>query len=272
MNQATRGAFDTEQSVHLPTPPSSVTTSLRAINARLGHYTLRLAQDDAEIREAQRLRYKVFVDEFGAEICSDLPGHDIDYFDNFCDHLIVRDEDSGRVVGTYRILPPHAARALDGYYSEKEFRLDRLDALRSQMVEVGRSCIHRDYRSGAVIGLLWSGLASYMAQGNYGYLIGCASVPMPDGGHNAANIYRALDSAHRAPDDYATFPLNRLPVERLGSELKPEIPPLIKGYLRAGAWICGEPAWDPQFNCADLLVLLPMSRLQSRYAKHYGRT
>jgi putative hemolysin len=239
------------------------------LSMRLGHYTLGFAGTEEELREAQRLRFKVFADEFGAEICSGVPGHDIDYYDDFCDHLIVRDLDAGRVVGTYRILPPVAAQAVGEYYSEKEFNIERLEALRPQLVEVGRSCIHRDYRSGAVIALLWQGLAAYMAEGNYRYLMGCASIGMADGGHNAANVYRSLDAQFRAPQEYSTFPLNRLPIERLGNDQDAVIPPLIKGYVRAGAWICGEPAWDPQFNCADVLVLMPMSQIGPRYARRF---
>lgn len=257
----------------LPPPASlaQVRPTRSGIMARLGNYTIGLATTTDEVREAQRLRYKVFVDEYGADIRSGIPEHDIDYYDEFCEHLIVRDVDTGRVVGTYRILPPHAARAVGQYYSEKEFHLDGLEALRPTLVEVGRSCIHRDYRGGAVISLLWSGLARYMAEGNYDTLMGCASVGMADGGHNAANLYRALDEHSRGPVEYGVHPLNRLPVERLGDGQTPVVPPLVKGYLRAGAWVCGEPAWDPQFNCADLFILLPMSRLKHRYARHFGK-
>lgn len=239
------------------------------VSARLGHYALSLAMTEGEIREAQRLRYKVFAEEFGAHLVSTIEGHDIDYYDDFCDHLIVRDLESGRVVGTYRILPPHAARAVGSYYSESEFSFERFEALRPQLVEVGRSCIHRDYRSGAVISMLWSGLASYMSQGNYSYMVGCASIGMADGGHNAANVCQSLDVSTRAPAEYSAFPLNRLPIEQLANGSAPVVPPLIKGYLRAGAWICGDPAWDPHFNSADLLVLLPMSQLKHRYARHF---
>ncbi len=239
------------------------------VQARLGNYSLGLASSESEVREAQRLRYKVFAEEFGAHLVSAIDGHDIDYYDDFCEHLIVRDLESGRIVGTYRILPPHAARAVGSYYSESEFSLERLENLRPQLVEVGRSCTHRDFRGGAVISLLWSGLASYMSQGNYSHLIGCASISMSDGGHNAANLYRSLADDALAPAEYRSFPLNRLPVEALANGLEPVMPPLVKGYLRAGAWVCGEPAWDPQFNSADLLVLLPMNQLKHRYARHF---
>lgn len=117
-------------------------------------YTVALARSEEEVREAQRLRYKVFVEELGAHVKTRIASHDIDHFDPFCDHLIVRESHADRIVGTYRILSPQAARRVGGYYSENEFCLTRLQHLRGRMVEVGRSCIHPDYRSGAVITLL----------------------------------------------------------------------------------------------------------------------
>jgi putative hemolysin len=232
-------------------------------------FRVSLARDEAEIQEAQRLRYKVFAEELGARLTCRIPGHDTDMFDPYCEHLIVRDETSGKVVGTYRILPPDAAQRVGGYYSESEFSLTRLQHLRSRMVEVGRSCIHPDYRSGGVIAMLWSGLAEYMVTRGHDYLIGCASISMADGGHNASNIYQQLSENYQAPAEYRVFPKHGLPFEHLANGQKAVIPPLVKGYLRAGAWVCGDPAWDPDFNSADLLVLLPMSRISDRYVKHF---
>jgi len=227
-----------------------------------------LAHSETEILEAQKLRYRIFADELGARLPSRTPGVDHDLYDPYCDHLIVRDEDSNRVVGTYRILPPDAARRVGGYYSETEFDLTRLQLLRESMVEIGRSCIDPDYRTGGTIALLWSGLARYMAQGNYRTLIGCASIGMADGGHIAANLYSRLGE-HMAPPEYRVFPRHPLPVERLFNDQPAELPPLIKGYLRAGAYVGGEPAWDPDFNTADLLIMMPMSRVDERYARHF---
>ena len=232
-------------------------------------YTVALARSEEEVREAQRLRYKVFVEELGAHVKTRLPGHDIDHFDPFCEHLIVRESHADRIVGTYRILSPDAARRVGSYYSESEFYINRLQNLRSRMVEVGRSCIHPDHRSGAVITLLWAGLADYMVSNNYEYLMGCASIGMADGGHNAANLFAQLDPAHMAPAEYRSFPLHGLPFERLANSQPVLVPPLIKGYLRVGAWVCSEPAWDPDFNTADLLLLLPMSRMNPRYMRHF---
>jgi len=228
-----------------------------------------LATSESEILAAQKLRYRVFAEEMGARLPTRTPGVDRDMFDPHCHHLLVRDEENGKIVGTYRILPPEAARLMRSYYSESEFDLTRLQHLRPRMVEVGRSCIDADYRSGAVIALLWSGLARYMMENRHDYLIGCASIGMVDGGHNAANIYAGLGRECLAPSEYRVFPRCPLPLDRLTTGDKAELPPLIKGYLRAGALVCGEPAWDPDFNTADLLMMLPMSRVADRYARHF---
>ena len=226
-----------------------------------------IATDADEIIEAQRLRYRVFAGEMGAKLPTRIPGVDHDIYDPWCEHLVVRDDKSGEVVGTYRILSPVNARRV-GYYSENEFDLTRLQHLRPQLVEIGRSCVHPDFRSGATIALLWGGLAQYMLENGYDYLMGCASVSMADGGHAAASLYRRLAN-HLGPVEYRVFPRCPLPLAALRQDEPAETPPLIKGYLRAGAWICGEPAWDPDFNTADLPILMPMSRVEGRYAKHF---
>jgi putative hemolysin len=117
--------------------------------------------------------------------------------------------------------------------------------------------------------MLWSGLAEFMRTRNYDSLMGCASIGMADGGHNAANLFQQLAPSYMAPAEYSVFPCHRLPVERLANGQPASVPPLIKGYLRAGAWVCGEPAWDPDFNTADLLLLLPMARMNPRYVRHF---
>ncbi len=236
-----------------------------------GRLTFSLARSVAEVAEAQRIRFKVFGEEMGANLPSAGLGLDIDRFDEFCDHLLVRDHDNSKVVGTYRILPPEQARIAGGYYSETEFDLSRLMHLRDRMVEVGRSCVHPDYRNGATITQLWSGLADYIGKHNHEYLIGCASISMGDGGHYAASVYNKVHKLHGAPAEYHVFPHCRLPLESLNRDLDVIIPPLIKGYLRLGAYVAGEPAWDPDFNCADLFILLPVSRMNARYAKHFMR-
>ena len=238
----------------------------RRIYAR--NLSVGLAESEREILEAQKLRYRVFGQEMGAKLPSRVPGVDQDIYDPYCDHLVCRNEDSGEIIGTYRILSPEKARKIGGYYTENEFDLTRLQHLRPRLVEVGRSCVHPDYRTGATITLLWSGLARYMLENGHEYLVGCASISMADGGHAAAALYNQLQD-HLSPLEYRVFPRCPLPLEALRNDVKAETPPLIKGYLRAGAWICGEPAWDPDFNTADLPVLLPMSKVDARYAKHF---
>jgi putative hemolysin len=230
-----------------------------------------IAETAEVIRAAQRLRHHVFAEELGAKLSSDIPGVDQDAFDPLCKHLVVRDEASGEVVGTYRILTPENARRI-GYYAEGEFDLTRLEALRPRLVEIGRSCVHPDHRTGVTITLLWAGLARFMREHGYDYLMGCASVAMADGGHRAASLYTALSTgpgSHLSPAEYRVFPRCPLPLDALRRDLVVEPPPLIKGYLRAGAWVCGEPAWDPDFNTADLPILMPMARVSDRYAKRF---
>ena len=121
---------------------------------------------------------------------------------------------------------------------------------------------------GAVL-LLWSGIAEYMVDHGYDYLIGCASISMADGGHVAASVYKRIKRDHMSPVEYRVFPRCPLPLDALNGDLNAPTPPLIKGYLRLGAYVCGAPAWDPDFNTADLLILLPFSRITPRYRKHF---
>lgn len=235
------------------------------------HYSVGFALNEGEVEEAQRLRYRIFAEELGARIRTRKAGVDSDFYDPHCEHLIVRDEQAGKIVGTYRILTPTAAKTVGSYYTENEFDLTRLQHLRSAMVEVGRSCIDPDYRQGAVITLLWGKLAEFMQLHGYRYLIGCASIGMADGGHNASNLFVQMIDAHIAPLEYRVFARTRLPYEQLVTGHAAEVPPLLKGYLRAGAWVCGDPAWDPDFNTADLPLLLPMERISPRYARHFLR-
>ena len=220
-------------------------------------------------RAAQALRWQVFAEELGARLRARTPGIDEDEFDVHCEHLVVRDEDRGEVVGTYRLLAPEAARRVGSYYSETEFDLTRLRGLRARLVEAGRSCIHPEYRDGAVIALLWAGLARYMVGRGYGYLAGCASMSMGDGGHAAASVHARIRAQHLAPVEFQVFPRCALPLDELDASRPAAAPPLLRGYLRAGAWICGEPAWDPDFNTADFFVLLSLAKLAPRYARHF---
>jgi putative hemolysin len=230
---------------------------------------VQIARTVCEVRAAQRLRYEVFATEMGARLNGPEAGVDEDRFDAHCDHLLVREAGSGDVVGTYRILGPRAAERAGGYYSEQEFDFTRLTPLRSTLVEIGRFCVRADHRTGSAITLLWACLARYMLAGGHAFLVGCASLSMADGGRTAASAYRRIAARHLSPPEYRAEPFRRLP-RQCAEDVPPvELPPLIRGYLKVGAYVCGEPAWDADFNTADLLMLLPLAQLNPRYARHY---
>ena len=230
-----------------------------------------------EVREAQRLRHQVFAQEMGARLPVTVPGHDIDLFDDYCEHLLVRATATRAVVGTYRVLTPAQARRVGSTYSDTEFDLTRLRGVRERMVELGRSCVHADHRHGGVIMALWGALAGFMVNNRLDMMIGCASIPMHHegphgrvgGGHAAASIWRQVSRTHLAPIDFHVRPRLPLPVEQLDDSLDVEPPALIKGYLRLGAKVLGPPAWDPDFNAADLPMFMRIADLPSRYRRHF---
>ena len=232
-------------------------------------YTVTLARDESDVRAAQRLRHDVFAAEMGALLSSPQPGLDIDAFDAHCDHLLVRDTTSGDIVGTYRLLPPERAAVAGRLYSESEFDLGPLAGIRPGLVEVGRSCVHPDHRDGAVIGLIWAGIARYMVEGGHEWLAGCCSIPLADGGALAAGTWDRVKTKYLAPDEYRVRPLLPWSAEGVARTGRTELPPLLRGYLRLGAWVCAEPAHDPDFGVADLYVLLSMRRVDPRYLRHF---
>ncbi|GAA2313769.1 GNAT family N-acetyltransferase [Streptomyces hawaiiensis] len=231
-------------------------------------YTVALARNEEDVRAAQRLRHDVFAGELGALLAGPRPGLDADSFDAYCDHLLVREETTGQVVGTYRLLPPERAAVAGRLYSEGEFDVTALDGIRPQLVEVGRSCVHPDHRDGAVISLIWAGIARYMVDRGHEWLAGCCSVPLADGGTLASATWDRVSARHLSPEEFRVRPLlpwtpGPPPATRV------ELPALLRGYLRLGAWVCGAPAHDPDFGVADLYVLLPMSRVNERYLRHF---
>jgi putative hemolysin len=235
-------------------------------------FEVRLAANRREIEEAQRLRFQVFFEELGARAASARPGRrtllDIDEYDADCEHLLVRELSSLQVVGCYRIMRPEIAFKRGSYYSDSEFDLSRLLHLKANMAEVGRACIHPEYRTGSVIMLLWSGLAKFMMGNGIQHVIGCASVSLADGGANALAIHAMAQSEWLSPSEYRVFPRHPYPLRGQFSAL-PQLPPLIKGYARLGAWIGGDPAWDPDFNTADFFTLLSLDRMPQKYMKHF---
>ncbi len=241
------------------------------------------SQDD--VREAQRLRFRVFSTEMGAKLDhadSASKGLDVDRFDPFCEHLLVRaiDPDTGgrgAVVGTYRLLSPSQARAAGGYYSDTEFDLAPLAALRPRAVELGRSCVHADWRLGGVILGMWSALAEYMLRRGLDTMIGCASIGMADGPGPALSLWERLRQTHLTQSEWQVRPLCPLPgangIALANSSATTralrDAPPLIKGYLRCGARVLGPPAHDAAFNTADLPMMMRLQDMAPRYRQHF---
>ncbi|MCX2968179.1 MULTISPECIES: GNAT family N-acetyltransferase [Streptomyces] len=233
-----------------------------------GDYEVSVAHTTDQVRAAQRLRHQVFGEEMGARLHTPLPGHDIDAVDEVADHLLVTERATGAVVGTYRLLPPGRA---DRLYSDSEFDLTALAPLRPALVEAGRSCVHPEHRTGTVIDLLWSALARYVLLSGHRYLAGCASVPLTDGGRAADAAWQLAHGKHACPPELRVTPHRpwhpaHPPAERPHYA---DLPPLLRGYLRVGAWLCGPPAHDPEFHTADFFTLLPLDRMSDRYRRYF---
>jgi putative hemolysin len=254
---------------------------------RLGSIEVRIASGAADIRAAQALRYQVFFEEMGAAIVpSSESALDVDDYDQICDHLLAIHHDldgSSRVVGTYRLLRQGVAEANRGFYSSGEYDLGNLlrhcpaaEAGAGQLLELGRSCVAREHRNSATIGLLWRGIATYLEQHDVRFMFGCASLHGTDPSvHAAALSY--LAHHHLAPEPLR---VRALPEQLVAMDILPPgaydaartarlLPPLLKGYLRVGAMV-GEGAFiDRQFNTVDVFVLMPIDRIASRYAARF---
>ena len=259
--------------LHRPLQPHHLQNQQIVAPAGRSSIEVSWAKHQDEVREAQRLRFDVFATEMGARLQTTIPGHDIDSFDNFCEHLLVRDVKTKRVVGTYRALTPAQAKRVGSTYSDTEFDLVRLRALRPHMVELGRSCVHIDYRQGGVIMALWGALAEFMVRNQLHTMIGCASIPMLHNGivsgDAAASIWRQVKSKHLATIEHQVTPRLPLPIEQFDGSIDAAPPALIKGYLRLGAKVLGAPAWDPDFNTADLPMMMRISDMPDRYRRHF---
>lgn len=239
------------------------------VSAAAGTYATSMAGTREEIRAAQRLRHRVFAEERGARLSTTLPGHDVDGFDDIADHLVVTEQATGEIVGTYRLLPPGRSERL---YSDGEFDLRGLPVhIRRTMIEAGRACVHHDHRSGAVINAMWGGLARYLLLSGHRYLAGCASVPLSDGGQSAADAWLLGTTRHAAPPELRVHPHEPwTPRQQLTARANyAGLPPLLRGYLRVGAWMCGAPAHDRDFGDADFFVLLDMLRMNDRYRRYF---
>lgn len=229
---------------------------------------VQLATHPEQVLASQRLRYNIFALEQGAQLVSAAEGLDRDEYDAYCEHIIVSVVETGEVVGSTRVLTHHAAQQAGGFYSQTEFDLEQLlPQLSTHSIEIGRTCIHPQFRNGLGISLLWSGLAQFMTQHKVEYLFGCASISMADRGAQALAIMNEARQAHLAPDHLRVTPHKPLPAGLASSQV--QMPPLLKAYLKLGAWVAGEPCMDSDFNVADLFILLDIRNLNTRYHQHF---
>lgn len=240
-------------------------------------YTLLLSTDSALIEAAQRLRHDVFTSEPGFALAGAAGGLDVDRFDEHCDHLLVREDNSGELVGCYRMLPPPGAIAAGGLYTATEFDVQGLDALRPSLVEMGRAVVRADHRNGGVVLLMWAGILAYLDRCGYDYVTGCVSVPVHSSddtapGSQIRGVRDFVRRRHAAPAEHTVYPYRPVAVDGKGlDDIDPPrrlaVPALMRGYLRLGAQVCGEPAHDPDFGVGDFPALLDKRRADTRYLR-----
>jgi len=259
------------------------------VYGRIGPLEVRLARKKSEIRRAQRLRYKVFYEEMSAtpNALAILSRRDEDSYDPIFDHLLVvdcADQGKGRwrrskIVGTYRVLRQDVAGLYDGFYTQGEYDIAPLIEAKADcsFMELGRSCVLKPYRTRRTIELLWQGIWSYVHEHGIDVMLGCASFEGTDPAAHA----QALSFLHHtalAPEEWRVrahdrlrIDMNMMPAEAIcrRAALK-ALPPLIKGYLRAGAYIGDGAVIDHQFGTTDVLIILPVEAIRSRYADHFG--
>jgi putative hemolysin len=241
---------------------STALESIRLLVSSPPHYATRLARNPGEIRAAQSLRFQVFNLELheGLEQ-SYASGLDEDPFDPVCDHLVVEHLPSARIVGTYRLQTGRNAAAHLGYYCAQEFEFGVYEPLRSEMIELGRACVHQEHRNLIVLGLLWKGIADYAKARGGRYLVGCSSLTSQEAAAGAS-AYADLCRKHLVEPQWRTQPLlaYECSLYRLAAE-PVTIPKLLRAYLTLGAKICGPPALDRQFGTIDFLTLLDLEAL-----------
>ena len=238
-------------------------------------YSLLVSSDREHRVAAQRLRYRVFGAEPGFRIPARPDGLDADRFDEYCDHLLVRHDPTGEFVGCYRMLPPDGAVAAGGYYTASEFDIDALEPYRNRVVEMGRACVDAPHRSGSVLSLMWAGILHYLELTGFETVMGCVSVPMQASpeespGVNVRGVRDLLLARYATEPDRRVRPRRPVSVDGLGLEAlpapaRPVLPPLLRGYLRLGARIAGEPAHDPDFGVADFVAVQSLRDANRRY-------
>ena len=236
--------------------------AVRLLVSSPAHYATRLARTIAEVRAAQSLRFQVFNLELKEGLAgSHATGLDQDAFDDVCDHLLVEHIPSREIVGTYRLQTGDNAAAYRGFYCAQEFDFDVFESVRSEIVELGRACVHRQHRNLIVLGMLWKGIADYAKSHGGRYLIGCSSLTTQDPAVGAS-AYADLCRKHLSPPHWRTKPLAEYDcsLSQLAAE-EVKIPKLLRAYLTLGAKICGPPALDRHFKTIDFLTLLDLQTL-----------
>ena len=259
----------------------------------IGPLEVRLARSRAEVRRAQRLRYEVFYDEMSAKpsLSTQLRRRDQDAYDAICDHLLVIDKSEeqpgsqqrrsrARVVGTYRVLRQDMPRGSRGFYTQSEYDIAKLIDQRSpeySFMELGRSCVLKPYRNKRTVELLWHGLWTYIREHGVDVMIGCASFEGTDPDAHAMAL-SFLHHERLAPPEWRVRahdrlhePMDRLPKEAVDAKAALKaLPPLIKGYLRLGAFVGDGAVIDHQFGTTDVLIILPVEKIDPRYFEHFG--
>ena len=232
-------------------------------------YRLRLAETQAVVEAAQRLRFQVFNVEMGEGLASaHATGLDCDHFDASCDHLLVEEVATGTLAGTYRVQMGGRALAKAGFYSAREFDFAPFAPFAPEIVELGRACVHRQHRNLVVLGLLWKGIAGYAKPRGGRYLIGCSSLTSqnPDDG---VTLYHVLGQKYQAPEAWRTQPM---PGYECKGQLLPtpvRAPKLMSAYFSIGASICGPPAMDKEFQTIDFLTLVDLQALPESVVARY---
>lgn len=250
------------------------------IEFTINEFKIKLAETEKELDELFRLRYEVFNVEMGEGLSSsEATGKDIDEYDKYCGHLIVVDtENNNKIVGTYRLLDKTSAKNGIGFYSETEFDISRLKELDEDFIEIGRSCVHKDYRSKNIMKYLWAGLAKILELTKAKFLFGCGSIHS-ENIDDISKVFRYFKEKHYAEEKHRCSPKKENVLEGLNPEINIDnakqvfklIPPILKGYIRLSAVCCGEPAWDHEFGCADLLLMLDTNKITKKYANHFFR-
>lgn len=235
---------------------------------------VRLAETEAELLDSQALRYRVFYEEMGARPSESMRGWrlDRDAWDPVCKHLLALAD--GEVIGTYRLIDRAAAAKVGGFYSAGEFDISAVTAFPGEILELGRSCVDARWRNRGTLQMLWQGLAGYIVENHVGLLFGCASLPGTDVAALAPQLAYLHDN-HLADEELRATPLVPAPAARAPYEPRQAmqaLPPLLKGYLRAGAQIGAGAVVDHQFNTTDVLVVLRTDTITARYQRRYDAT